>query len=669
VLHADTVSYNRRAEVVTASGNVNLLEPSGDVMFADHIELTQGFREGVAQNLRMLLADQSRVAAVGARRAGGRLTVLRQSVYSPCELCRDNPRRAPLWQIRADRTIYDEQEHRIYHNDAQLELFGVPVLWTPYIYHPDGQVRRQSGFLLPEIRSSSRIGVGLTLPYYLVLGPSADLTIAPAFYTKDLPLLGGEYRQRFASANLRLNGSITNSRAFDDAGNEIPGERQWRWHVGGAGRLDINDDWRASFDLARASDKTYLQRYRLGRRYGLDELNTLTSNARVERFNDRSYTSGDFYAFQGLRPQDQNSLAPLVAPWLRHSWQSGPVWGGSRISFDTDTLSIWRSSGTRTNRLTFGGGWSLPHIFDGGQVVTLATQLRGEFYHVDNLGNPNQGFQPTEAGNHGRMLPQVSVTASWPFVRRGQDYRITVEPMVQVVAAPFLGTQSQFPNEDSQGVDFDDTNLFRTNRFVGIDRLESGQRATYGVKLDAWRPAYLTRLSAFIGQSYRFNPTTDFPSGSGLVNQRSNVVGRVSASYADLLSASYRFQLDGESLTPRRSEVGLIVGPPAVRLSASYIFVDKNTQTGLTSDISQLALVVDHRITENWRLQARHVRDIGSANPGALLSGVALIYEDECFVIAGDITRRNTGRADNPPSTDVIVRFIFKNLGDISTRF
>jgi LPS-assembly protein len=667
VLHADTVSYNRRAEVVTASGNVTLLEPSGDVVFADHIELSSGFRDGVAQNLRMMLADQSRIAAVSARRAGGRITVLRQSVYSPCELCQRDPHRAPLWQIRADRTIYDQDEHRVYHNDAQLELFGVPVLWTPYIYHPDGQARRQSGFLVPEFRTSSQLGAGITLPYYLVLGPSADLTIAPAFYTQDLPLISGEYRQRLDSGAVRVNASVTNSRRVDDSGNVVPG-RETRWHVGGGGQFDIDDDWRATFDLGRASDKTYLQHYRLGRRYQLEDTNTLTSDARVERFDDRSYTTAEVYAFQGLRPQDDDGLAPLVAPWLRHSWSSEPLFGGSRVAFDADTLSIWRRSGTRTNRLAFSGSWTLPHVFDGGQVVTLATNVRGEFYHADNLGNPNEDFQPTEAGNHARMLPQVSLTASWPFVRRGQDYRIIVEPTVQIVAAPFLGNQAQFPNEDSRGVDFDDTNLFRTNRFTGLDRLESGQRASYGIKLDAWRPASLTRVSAFIGQSYRFNRSTDFPDNTGLETHLSNIVGRLTATYADLLVATYQFQLDGNSFTRRRQSLGVTIGPPAVRLSASYIFIDKNTQTNLTADISQVSLVADVRLTENWRVQGRHVRDVGNSTPGSLLTGAALIYEDECFVIATDVTRRNTGTADNPPDTSIVVRLIFKNFGDFSSR-
>ena len=67
-------------------------------------------------------------------------------------------------------------------------------------------------------------------------------------------------------------------------------------------------------------------------------------------------------------------------------------------------------------------------------------------------------------------------------------------------------------------------------------------------------------------------------------------------------------------------------------------------------------------------MQGRHVRDIGNANQGALLTGVSLIYEDECFILATDVARRNTGTADNPPDTSIIVRLVFRNLGDIATR-
>jgi len=388
----------------------------------------------------------------------------------------------------------------------------------------------------------------------------------------------------------------------------------------------------------------------------------------VERLVDRNYFAADVYAFQGLRPQDDNGLAPLVTPSVQYRWGSGPTFWGSRFNFDAETLNIWRREGTRTNRATASASWVLPHVTSGGQVLTLEGRLLGEFYHADNIGNSLEGYRPTEDGSHGRFFPQVAFTASWPLVRRAADYRVVVTPMVQFVASPRLGDQSRFPNEDSRGVDFDDTTLFRLNRFSGLDRLESGERVTYGTKVDFARVGSSLRFSTFLGQSYRFSEASDFSSGSGLERQLSNVVGRFAVTYRDIATASYRFQLDGHTATPRRSEVGVTVGPPALRVSASYLFVDKISQPGLTADIAQLSARIDLRLTENWRVQARHVRDIGNANPGALLSGLALIYEDECFIIATDVARRNTGTADNPPDTSVVVRLVFRNLGDVAAR-
>ena len=92
VLLADTVSYNERTDVVTASGNVSLLEPSGEVLFADFVELTGDLQEGVVQALKVLFADgRTRMAAVSGQRVEGRRTVLNNAVYSPCELCQKDP--------------------------------------------------------------------------------------------------------------------------------------------------------------------------------------------------------------------------------------------------------------------------------------------------------------------------------------------------------------------------------------------------------------------------------------------------------------------------------------------------------------------------------------------------------------------------------------------------
>jgi LPS-assembly protein len=143
LLLADRVTYNEKTNVVTATGNIRLLEPSGDVIFADYSELTDDLAQGFVQKVRVLLTDNSRVAGTEAERTDqGRYMRINRAVYSPCNLCESDPTRAPLWQLRANRVVHDKEEKEIIYRDARLEMFGIPVLYTPYFAHPDPPVDR-----------------------------------------------------------------------------------------------------------------------------------------------------------------------------------------------------------------------------------------------------------------------------------------------------------------------------------------------------------------------------------------------------------------------------------------------------------------------------------------------------------------------------------------------
>ncbi|MCM0019705.1 MAG: LPS-assembly protein LptD, partial [Tagaea sp.] len=261
ILRADTLTFNRRTNVVTASGAVSLVEPTGEVAFAEYVELTSDLSEGIMRNLRLLLADQSRFAAVTARRGDGSRTTMRRAIYSPCEPCAENPERAPMWRIRAERIRHDQTRKEVVYDDAWLEIRGVPVAYTPYLAHPDGTEKRKSGFLPPDVASSSRNGTMVATPYYWTLGPSADATVTPIFLSNDLPLLAAEHRQRFGA------GQIVTDASFLRTNREGEGFPQWRGHARSNGRFDLDDNWRTGFDIARASDKTYIERYRIRQRF------------------------------------------------------------------------------------------------------------------------------------------------------------------------------------------------------------------------------------------------------------------------------------------------------------------------------------------------------------------------------------------------------------------
>ena len=86
------------------------------------------------------------------------------AVYTACLPCRDNPKRPPLWQVKAARIIHDQNEKMVYFEDAQLEFFGTPLAYIPDLSAPDPSVKRKTGFLMPSTTSSSIYGAAMEIP-------------------------------------------------------------------------------------------------------------------------------------------------------------------------------------------------------------------------------------------------------------------------------------------------------------------------------------------------------------------------------------------------------------------------------------------------------------------------------------------------------------------------
>jgi LPS-assembly protein len=665
VLRADVVSFNRLTNVVTATGNVSIAEPTGDVIFADYVEMSDQLKDGTIQNFRALLADQSRVAAVSARRSNGNTTIARRVVYSACDLCKEDPTRPPVWQIKAARITHDQQAQQIQHHDARMEILGVPVAYTPYLAHPDGTAERQSGFLAPEFKSSSTLGQLVTIPYYWAIDDSSDATFEPIFLTNEAPVLAGEYRQKTAKGQIQTSASITQTDRRDNSNNRLS-EKDTRGHIKTRGRFDIDDDWRWGFQGERATDDTYLQRYRLQQRYRFLSSQTLTSNLYTEGFRDRNYAAANAYAFQGLRETDDPGLAPVVLPMMDYNLVTEPGELGGRYSFDANALSIYRSEGTRMQRTVMRGAWSLPWVAPSGEIYSLTASVRGDIYNTSQIGSAADPFRPTEDGVHVRAIPQLQMSWRYPLIRRDADVRTIIEPIVAVGAAPKLNDQNRFPNEDSRAVEFDETNLFRASRFNGLDRVEGGQHVDYGFNSSIVRDNG-TRAGMFLGQSYRFQNESAFPANSGLAGHQSHYVGRLDFAPHPWFSTRYNFQLSQEDFSAQRNRASISLGPTALRVSFSYIFIDRLSQTNLNNNIEQLGTTVNARLSPNWRTQARYLTSLADNDTGSLTWGGSLIYEDECLLTGIDLTRRYTGTRDNPPDTAILLRVVFRNLGEIKT--
>jgi LPS-assembly protein len=692
-LLADTVTYNQRSDTITASGHVSLSQPTGEILFADYLELRDAMNEGFAKNLRMLLADRSRLAANTARRSNGNHTELMRAVYSPCDLCPRDPSAPPLWQLQARKIDHDAQLKRVELRDATLELDGWPVFWSPYMSFPDPTVRRASGFLAPSFGGSSTIGTHVSIPYFLVLGPDKDLTIDPRFTSKAGQLLDLEYRQNFGYGFLDAQGSINYSNPESSGSSKMV-----RGNINATSQFDLNDTWRTGLDVQRVSDQSYLLQFG----YGFPLLNAEISHGYLEGFAPRALTTIDSYAFQPLLPGLGDSTQPIVIPVINRDWQSAPDALGGRWNLNANLLDIVREVGTQTRRISLGSEWEKSFNDAIGGQYKFTASVRGDGYWVNNLSqvsNPDlpsaffsqNGLPPVEptATNFtaARAFPQFGLEWSYPLARRGGALTPVIEPTVAVYAAPNSGNQRQIPNEDSLSFEYDDTDLFRPDRLAGYDILDTGQRVDYGLKLGlydnsggSWR--------MLVGQSYRAETNPFLPLGSGAEQRLSDVVGRVVLSPNAYLDLIYRFRLDGHSLANQGQQVSISAGPQNLRLAATYVEVPPELpsevapspmtgQSVLYGKQEQLIFSATAKLTRYWSLQGSETLNLtnttnlinGVATPEAkntsLYATLSAIYQDECLAFVGQITQSGITNGAVTPGVSVLFSVVFKNLGEV----
>ena len=659
ILRADEVVFDRANDKATATGNVVLLEPDGQTLFARSATLTNQMHDGELHDMGALMAENGRMAANGARRTGGLLNELSRVVYSSCNLCIDDPTKAPLWQIRARSGVQDLEHQLIEYNDAVLDIYGRPVAYFPFLAAPDPSVQRRSGVLIPWLGNSSNVGAFFAQPYYWAIDGQSDATFVPMLTTKTGPQLDVQYRRAFNSGTLLTNVSA------GYVANQMQGT------IVARGQFVYDDTWRWGFDINRASSILYLRDFHTG----LDlngSLNLLPSTLYAEGFGQGAYTRFDIISYQSLSTTIADSSLPLAVPRYLYSYFGQPDGLGGRTSVDLSAFNILRGNGTDTRRAAMTANWERPATGMLGDRWKFTLHGDMAAYDASQLNNqPNFGM--VGRSNTARGLPQIGIDWRWPFARDAGAWGTQlIEPMAQLILAPRSGDSQLFriPNEDSFDFEFSDNNLFGFNRFPGIDRQTGGTRLNAAIH-GAW---YLggTAFDGLVGQSYRTYKDTLFPAASGLRDQVSDVVARTK-----WLDLTYRTRLDAKTMASRMVDTVATVGTPRFRVSGGYTYSVFNPYTyyvqaappPVGSPYRTPRNEVSLAASSGWdkyRVAAFARRDLASNRMVAY--GGDLIYEDECFVLDLKFNRRYTTYLYEHGATTVLLQFTFKTVGQFSYR-
>ena len=638
VMNASSIVYDIEKELITAQGPIIITENGGSVILADFAKLSTDFQYALVQGAKMLLQGQMQLAATELERTDGRFDTLNNVVASACQVCAARP--VPVWQIRARQVIRDNDKKQIHFRDATFEVFGFPIFYTPYMRIPDPSVRRASGFLSPIILSSEYFGDGIKLPYYLVMGDHADVTITPTLNFDGTSVVDVQYRQRYMTGGFDAFGAITIQDEFGEFG---------RGFLKVDGQFNVFDDVTLSFIGTALSDTGFL------RQYNYDDTDRLLSELKFSRYRNRSYSSVAAAIINSLRDDEDNATIPFIFPEYSYRGYRNDQLLGGKLGYEFSTVGLSRTIYEDYFRIGGGVDWHIPIDLPLGLRASGFVNLDADIYRVWN----SLEFAETPLFS---IHPSIGADIRWPLAKTTSIARHIFEPVVQIISTADPSINDLVPNEDSQQAEFDETNLFELNRFPGRDVIETGFRANIGATYSIYHnDGWLLGLAG--GLVVRSKPSEQFDEDTLLGGSRSDILGAVTFESAPNFNAIGRFLFDDE-FNFIRSETQFSTSFEKWDIGGSFVYLAADSLALASDERSEGTIDAQYRIADNWALDFDWKRDLlENRNVSA---GLGVTYGNECIEIGLSLSRRFTSSNNVTPSTDINLTIQLAGFGGSS---
>jgi LPS-assembly protein len=612
---------------VTINEKSNRIEVKGAVSYRDPQLIVEGdsgsFQDGGAEfeGVRFQLPERP------ARGGAEAMSVDRNGVlkldgveYTTCPPGHDD------WTIGARSVSINTARSSAVARDARLEFFGVPLLRLPVISFPVGNARK-TGVLFPNIGSSTSGGVELAVPYYFNLSPQQDFTLTPTWYSNRGIDLGGEYRYLARFGNGALQGNLL-------PGDNRSGGTRSRLKLGSV--TELPGDWRLSIDAENVSDTRYLEDFARG----TSDASTafLPRSALLAWRDDRVELGMLWRNFQTLYadlPQTDRPHTELPRLFARGDWEiEGPLpieYGADleAVNFRHDEdVQGWRLNASPKVALDYNGtGW----------FVRPAAGLHATHYRLQDVA-PGVDTSPS------RTLPVLSFDTGLMFEGSSgarNQRRVTLEPRLMYLYAPYRD-QSDLPVFDSGEPDLNWVELFRDNRYVGIDRISDANQVSAGVTAQLFSSQTGQRfISATLGQTYYLRtPRVLLPDEAEDPGRTSDLIAEVELSALRNWNVSTGWQWDPQGQRTERAEVRLQYRPESRSvLNLGYRYQRQRME--------QVEFSAAWPLSDSWRLYGRSLYSLRDDQIIENFAGFE--YGDCCWAVravARDYVSRRSGKRD-----------------------
>ena len=490
----------------------------------------------------------------------GKNSVIKKGVFTTCKKNED----CPPWQIKAKEIKHDKEKKIIKYKNAWLEIYDKPIIYFPRFFHPDPTVKRQSGFLMPQVIDSSSLGLSFKLPYYKVISDNKDLTFTPRIFSENQALFQNEYRQvnenskHIVDLSLKEKNSTSKTHFFSNSLTKL--------------NMDLFDISEIELNLETTSDEDYLKTHNI--KSEINNNQSLLKSFLIFRGNSRDINlETKIEAYENLTVDNSSDRYEYIFPSYKFSKRLPSnfngnyeiISSGNYKNYDTNIFEK-----VLINDLKFS---SNPKITPSGFVNKFSLLLKNITSEADNSSNYKNKFS---SENYGSIFYDMS----YPLKNEGRFFDSFFTAKGSLMYSPNS-------NKDLKTLDrkIDINNIFTQNRLSLDDTVEGGQSLTLGGEYSLkGKVSGNDIVKAGLATVLRDDEETNLPTKSTLNNKGSDFIGSLIFEPNKNFKFDYNFSIDSDFESSNYNSVKTDIS--VNKFVTSFEFLQEDDEVGSESFLS-----------------------------------------------------------------------------------
>ena len=445
-------------------------------------------------------------------------TIVKKGVFTTCKKQKD---KCPPWQFKAAEIKHNKNKKTIYYKNAWLEIYDKPIVYFPKFFHPDPTVNRQSGFLIPTIKSSSSHGDSISIPYFQVISDNKDITFSPQFFGNNEALFQNEFRQEnknsshISDFSLKKKGGASKSHFFSNTISNL------NFINFDSSELEVN--------VETTSNNTYLKSHNIKTEI-TNNSSLLNSFLSLKANKEDLFLEARVETFEDLTKEKSSDKYEYLFPSLElsKSFNNNLNLTSTAYNKNYDT-NIFEK--VLTNNLKYS---SNPKISSKGIINKFSLLLK----NVTTDGDNSQKYESDlRSHNYSSFMYDIS----YPMKNSGNKYDNFITGKASFMYSPNK-------NRNVQNLDrrINIKNIYSQDRLGLSDSVEGGQSITLGGEYSLTNKNNRSLLKTSFASVFRDKSDESLPTKSTINNKGSDFIGSLLFEPNDNLKLDYNFSLDND---------------------------------------------------------------------------------------------------------------------------